>query len=299
MVKIKLKTKKEIYLDGGLKNALDTLVYNVKNDWGFVIIITGDRMVRTGKLVLAMSVCAYLAEKLETKYDINNVFFDHKEMINQAQVMPKYSVIHYDEAREGLAASKHMGKLQQDLMDYFNECGQLNHIFVLVLPDFFSLKEDMAVGRSELLLNVYRSEDDKLRDVYGDGKLIPVSHFKRGQFQLFNRKRKQKLFDMSRARRQKNYSLVPANGIGSFTNNYPIGEEVYREKKREALSRFAERKKDALNERPIKSDLIRDEIIKELLKDGKTHKEIAEYLTNKYNYDVSRRYITELIGGLS
>jgi len=35
------------------------------------------------------------------------------------------------------------------------ECGQLNQIFVLVLPDFFGLKEDIAVARSEFLFKMF------------------------------------------------------------------------------------------------------------------------------------------------
>ena len=75
-----------------------------------------------------------------------------------AQTKEKYHPNIYDEARESLASTKHMKKLQEDIIDFFNECGQLNQIFIVVLPDFFSLKEEIAVGRSEILINVYRDE---------------------------------------------------------------------------------------------------------------------------------------------
>ena len=139
MVKVKLKNGHEIYLDGLLVPVLDTLVYNLPHDWDFVILVTGDRMVRTGKSVMAMNVCAYLADKLGTKFDNDNIFFDSQTMMDAAQQLPKYSVLQYDEAREGLAAIKTMKTVQQDLIDFFNECGQRNHIFVLVMPDFFTM----------------------------------------------------------------------------------------------------------------------------------------------------------------
>ena len=39
---------KEYYIDGYLASQLDSIVYNVKKDWDFVIMITGNRMVRVG-----------------------------------------------------------------------------------------------------------------------------------------------------------------------------------------------------------------------------------------------------------
>lgn len=242
MVKVKLKSGYEIYLDGQLIPVLDTLVYNLPNDWDFVILITGDRMVRTGKSVMAMSICAYLADKIGTNYDINNVFFDSQTMMDAAQKMPKNSILHYDEAREGLAAIKTMKTVQQDLIDFFNECGQLNHIFVLVLPDYFSMKEEIAVGRSELLVNVYRRNVKVMRDMYHDGTPRPIVKFERGFFELFNRNKKKTLYDMARSSKRKSYQLIKPNINGRFTNYYPLDQEQYIQKKVDALARFKERK---------------------------------------------------------
>ena len=242
MVKVKLKNGYEIYLDGNLVPVLDTLVYNLPHDWDFVILVTGDRMVRTGKSVMAMNICAYMADKLGTKFDNDNIFFDSQTMMDAAQQMPKYSVLQYDEAREGLAAIKTMKVVQQDLIDFFNECGQLNHIFVLVMPDFFGMKEEIAIGRSEVLINVYRKNFKLMRDIYKTGEKIPVIRFDRGYFELFNRTKKKTLFDVARATRKKSYQLVKANINGRFTNYYPINRELYDSKKREALARFKDRK---------------------------------------------------------
>ena len=242
MVKVKLKNGHEIYLDGLMVPVLDTLVYNLPNDWDFVILVTGDRMVRTGKSVMAMNISAYLADKLGTKFDNDNIFFDSQSMIDAAQTLPKNSVIQYDEAREGLAAIKTMKTVQQDLIDFFNECGQLNHIFVLVMPDFFTMKEEIAVGRSEILINVYRKNVRVTRDLYKTGEKVPVVRFDRGFFEMFNRNKKKTLYDMARATRRKTYQLVKANINGRFTNYYPIDKEIYLEKKKEALARFQEKK---------------------------------------------------------
>ncbi len=289
MVKVKLKSGYEIYLDGLLIPDLDTLVYNLPNDWDFVILITGDRMVRTGKSIMAFSICAYLADKLGTKWDNNNIFFDSQSMIDAAQEMPKNSVLQYDEAREGLAAIKTMKTVQQDLIDFFNECGQLNHIFVLVMPDFFSMKEEIAIGRSEVLINVYRKNVKLMRDLYKTGEKQPVIRFDRGFFELFNRNKKKVLYDMARSTRRKTYQLVKANINGRFTDCHPLDYEKYLEKKKQALERFKERKD---KEKEEMKDTFRDLWILNELK-TKSTKEVSKLMEN-IEYQLSERRIRQI-----
>lgn len=237
MVKFSLKSGQELSIDGYLKNVLDSIVYNCNKDWDFVIIITGDGNVRTGKSVLAMNVCAYLADQLNTPFNLDNIHFDSKTMIAQAQHAPKNSVFQYDEAREGLATIKRFSKIQQDLVDFFNECGQLNHIFVLVLPDFFSLHWELATNRSECLLNVYRNEANTTRLI--NKEKTDVTIFQRGFFEFFNKKKKATLYYKGKRSGLREYGMVTPNFRGRYANHYPVDESEYRKKKLDALSRFA------------------------------------------------------------
>ena len=268
----------EYYIDGYLATALDSLVHNIKKDWDVVVLITGDRTVRTGKSVLGMTVCAYLGAALkklelnENAYTINDIYFNSSIMVEEAINKPKYSVNHYDEARESLAAIKTQKKIQQDIIDFFNECGQLNQFFILVLPDFFTLKEDIAVARSEFLLNVYRTEEKKMVDLYKDGVKRPVVEFKRGRFEFFNREKKGKLYDKARMTKRKSYSLVKADFIGRFTNQYTLDKEKYLELKRDSLKRFKETHK--------KEDV-------KLLTETRKFLEIASFLTPKQLREMS------------
>jgi len=261
------------YIDKWLATQLYSLVYNIRNDWDFVILITGDRGTRGGKSVLAMTICAYLAKILEEfklnkdAYTLKNIYFDNKVMVKEAQRLPRYSVVHYDEGREGLAASKAMKQFQQDLMDFFAECGQLNHIFVIVCPDFFEMKESIAVGRSEMLINVYRKETKIER------KGMPVVRFDRGFFQFFSKNKKQKLFDKARSMRKKLYTLERANFIGSFTNQYPLGEVEYKAMKLEALARFDEKHKEEA--KVTKDTVLRNNLIVKWKEDGLTSSVIS------------------------
>lgn len=291
-MKINIKEGLEIYLDGNLKSALDSMVYNIKADWDFVIVISGDRMVRVGKSVLAQNIAAYLSFRLKTSFNLDNIFFDSQSMIDAAQSMPKNSILIYDEGREGLAASKNGKQLQNDLLDYFAECGQMNHIFIVVLPDFFELKENIAVGRSECLINVYRKTENSMMDIYNEGEKLPIVKLERGYFEFFARKTKEKLYDIARSKHMKNYSVVKANFIGRFTNTYCVDEIAYREKKRQALQRFKEKKEQ---EHKSKSDTIRNKIILECKQKGMSCESIRQELEEKYDYVISKRTIERVI----
>jgi len=113
----------------------------------------------------------------------------------------------------------------------------------LVLPDFFTLKEDIAIARSECLINVYRTESRIMKDLYKTGEKTPLVKFNRGQFQFFNRKKKEAIYDKAKTTKRKSYTAVKPDFLGSFTNQWPIDRESYEELKKESLKRFKERHK--------------------------------------------------------
>lgn len=288
---------KEYYINKQLAHQLISLVYNMKKDWDFVIIITGDRTVRTGKSTLAMTICAFLAycmQRLNIKsdYTLDSVFFDSKEMLKVSLKSSKHSIIHYDEGRESLASSKYLTPIQHTLLDYFAECGQSNNIFVIVLPDFFGLVEEIAVPRSEILINVYRTDTKIMTDVFKDGEKLPVVRFDRGRFEFFNRYKKQELYDKARQWKKKSYGIVKANFIGSFTSQWTLDKREYIKKKTMWLKRFGERKK---RKPPAKTDIFRDMIILRLHNEGKTSKEIEKDLKDNYNYEIGDSWIRKIL----
>ena len=248
----------DFVIDKLLAESLMSLAWNIKHDWDFVIIISGNRMVRVGKSVLGLTVCAFLAHLMQRRklnnnaFDIDHVIFDHAKLVEVAKKKNPYSIFQYDEAREGLVAAKSMTQMQNDLMDFFNECGQLNHIFVLVLPDFYVLKEEIAVGRSEFLINVFRKTHVIHHDMMGDGVKHPVVSFDRGFFSFFNRDSKNLMYDIYRTSRIKSYTKIrPTFPQGQFENQYPFPKEEYNKLKLAALERFDERKKEKAEEKPL------------------------------------------------
>lgn len=292
----KKKEPLKIWLDGILKTCLDTIVYNVKytkkGKWDCMVIISGNRMVRTGKSTFAQLISAYMAEHLGVEYNVSSVYFESQELMDDAIKKPAYSIIHYDESRRGLVATKRMSRVQEDLMDYFTECGQLHQVIILVLPDFFSLNEEIAVARSECLFNVYRGETSKLIDLYGTGQKVPVVEWDRGRFSFFNRKQKAYLYDCFKRTRTKSYFSTKAIN-GFFKDFQVLNQKEYEEKKLTALKKYQKNKKERFEE--SKTSVIRDRIIYEYFKLEMTHEEIAKLLEQKYGYKISRVHVTRIV----
>jgi len=277
-------------IDEVLAYQLDSIAYNIKNDWDFVIMVSGDRKVRVGKSVLAMQICSYLhyaIKKLglnDNAYTKDNVFFENANLIKTAQIRPQYSIIHYDEGREGLASIKAMKSFQQDLIDFFTECGQLNHVFVIVCPDFFELNENIAVGRSEFLINVYRREDTRMMDIYKDGTKRPITILKRGQFEFFSRPAKQLLFEIAKNTRRKSYNHIKPDHKGTFSHYYTIDEQEYKQLKKDALTRFNKRHEE---KKERKLNVQRDQYIINRYKEGAKTKEIHSELEKYFEIMLS------------
>ncbi len=300
---MKFRFKGELYfINTKLALQLNSICYNLKKDWDFILLITGDRTVRTGKSVFGMVICVYLAytlNRMKTKSDfsLDNIFFSSRKMLSDVLKYPPHSIVMYDEGRESLSSTKMFTDIQKDILDYFAECGQLNHIFIVILPDFFSLVEEMAVARSELLLNVYRTNTNIMRDVFRTGEKMPIVRFDRGRFEFFNRSDKQKLYDKARATRIRSYGLHKATFIGRFTNQYPVDEKEYRRKKKEWLTRFKERKEAEMKVR--KTDIFRDKIIIEEHNKGKKSNEIKDLLLKDYKYEINDASIRRIIRKLA
>lgn len=201
-----------------LKENLDLMLKHSKKDWDFVMIVSGHGQVRVGKSVLAQQIGKYLSYHSGTPWGIDNIVFESNKLVDVAKKLPKHSVIVYDEAREGLNSARVMSNLTQNLLTFFTECGQLNHFFILVLPDFFDLPKSIAVTRSTCLIDV-----------------LWKGEFERGHFCFYNANQKRMLY--FNGRRYQNYGVQKPSFYGKFFNIHTVGEDDYRSKKLGMLNR--------------------------------------------------------------
>lgn len=221
----------QYWMDPYLIANLETLLHNIKNDWDFMLLITGDGMVRVGKSEIAQQIGYYVAWRLGTPFSVDNICFSGEELRAQAHKLPKNSVLIYDEARGELDNKKLMEKITRNLLDFFAECGMYNHLIIIVLPDYFELPKGIAINRSDALINVVRSRKEKQLE---NG--ITVMEYQRGHFQFFDRKAKKKLY-IEGKKQYDNYDAAQPNFWGEFRAATVIDKEAYLRKKLSFLQR--------------------------------------------------------------
>ncbi len=238
--------QKGYYMDGYLSENLTPIATFLKRDFDCVGIISGSGKVRLGKSTFAAQIgyyCAWLiaggrmnlernengryinpiVEKYPTKkvnFTLDNIAFTPEELMQKAQTFPKNSVIIYDEGRAGLDSKSTMSALNKMLEDFFQECGQYNHVILIVLPNYFNLSEMIACGRSMFLVNVFYDEN-----------------YRKGNFNFYNERQKDFLYYMGKKKvgLYGKYSATTPSFYGSFTDFLPFDRNEYNKKKLKAL----------------------------------------------------------------
>jgi len=222
------------YMDKTLKENLDILAEKVTNDMDFIIVVSGKGAVRSGKSAFVQQLGTYLTYKINEKHKTKNKFtndnivFRGNELIKVGLRLPKYNVIVLDEGDD--LTSAHFSKDAVRLRRFFRKCGQLNHIIILIIPDFFELPRNYAVTRTVCLINVYF-----------------FKKFERGYFEFYSHKRKKKLY--VKGKRWGDYDVINANFKGRFPKLYTVDEKEYKEKKFRDL--YEEEEKEIKNVRVI------------------------------------------------
>ncbi|KKN44968.1 hypothetical protein LCGC14_0687890 [marine sediment metagenome] len=295
--------KKGFYMDGYLAENLLPVPEFLKKDFDLVGIISGRGKVRTGKSTIGAQVgyyCAWLiaggemelkrnpektSEFLSVKviksptrpvnFTLKNYAFAPDDLMRLGRILPKNSVIVYDEGRTGLDAKSTMTSLNKLLEDFFQECGQYNHVILIVLPDFFKLHADYAVSRSYFLIDVFLDHN-----------------FNRGFFNFYNEIQKDFLYNHGKKKLGvlARYTAGYASFEGRFTNWFPFDRKKY-----DTLKRLALKKKE-LTARRAKIKEQRDALIY-MYKDetGCTLEEFSERLSKVLKKNIGRDAIKHAI----
>lgn len=228
----------------------------LKAAWDVVGIVSGHGKVRIGKSTLAQQIgyfCAWLMaggvmeqdeetpsrlyiKKKPTKpvaFSLENIVFTPEDLIKTADNLyrkyGKNQVIIYDEGRAGLDSARSMESVNKMMQDFFQECGFMGHIILIVLPNFFKLHEDYAVNRSLFLV-----------DVYADSQL------KRGYFRFYNEVRKEYLYFTGKRKigTMFKYNDAKFSFSGRFTPFSPVDKIEYEDAKRAGLRKKAMKTKE-------------------------------------------------------
>lgn len=236
--------EQEFYIDGYLKNALDTAKKEIRNDWDMVFV--GDGQEGSGKSVLVMQCAKYCDPTLT----IDNFAFTPNMFRKKIMDASQYQAIIYDEAHSGLNSRATMTSINKSLVSMMTEIRQKNLFVFVVLPTFFDLDKYMALWRSRALLHVYTDDN-----------------FKRGYFAFYNVDRKKSLYILGK--KMYKYNVVRPNFYGRFTNKYVVDEEEYRKYKRRYMASKASLKDDAHINKMLE-EMLYERVVQA---DGLTHKQ--------------------------
>jgi len=191
-------------------------------------------------------------------FSLDNIIFNPDDLIKKARTLPRNSVLIYDECRGGMDSRSTMSNLNKK-MDFFQEtCRIYGHVFLLVLPNFFKLHSDYAVSRSEFLLD------------------CPLQGTKRGQWRIWTRASKERLYEFSRKRlgASAKYKSATPDKYGRFSSIFILDHSEYEKKKYKELAQIRKTKLG------LKAQYQRDALIylyKKLSK--KTAAEVAEAIS--------------------
>ncbi len=171
----------------------------------------------SGKSAFANQMCALL----DRKFNIGSIGFTTNQF--KGVLLSKINhAVSFDEAYRGISGRNSLGRDQKQLLRMFYEIRQFNQVIFLCTNSFFRLDEAYAVEISDGMFLIYKNKRK-------GGRIERC-------FKYFNRKKKAKLFYLSK-KVGKNYNLVKTNFKGKVTTNtYVVSDEIYRKKKLDSIS---------------------------------------------------------------
>lgn len=145
-------TNLKYHLNHYLKDLLDLCYERQKKKWDNLIIIDG--VERSGKTTLAILIAYYYAHISKLKFGIENIFFDPEKLLDFA-TQTQNNIMIWDEAAFGGMAQEWHTRVQKILCKMLMTTGKYGHFYIFIIPNFFRLKDYLAVDRSLALIHVY------------------------------------------------------------------------------------------------------------------------------------------------
>ena len=206
--------KHKFAVDGILKENLDIIGKEIRNDFDMVMIVDG--MEGSGKSLLAMQLAYYL----DHTFGLDNIAFTPDQFKKKVIEAKRYQAIVFDEAFSGLYSRNAMTYINIQLISMLAEIRQKNLFIFIVLPTFFDLDRYVAIWRSIALIHVYLTEG-----------------FTRGSFLFFGSNKKKDLY--MKGYKTYNYRAEKSNFYGQFRKYWVINKKEYEKLKLKNLRTYA------------------------------------------------------------
>jgi hypothetical protein len=202
-------------------------------------------------------------------FDMNNVVFRPKELIERAFKLPRYSFLLLDEWED----AHYWSELGVTLRQFFRKCRQLNLFIVIIIPNFFQLGINYAVSRSLFFI-----------DVRFEGE------FERGYYRFYNYNSKKNLYLYGK--KNQDYNVTKPDIQGRFTGGYGVNEAEYRDAKYKDMIDSEERVHDKKEAKELKKLITMCTILKKEYGLGGDNQ---SELFKSYGYEISPTRIKELL----
>ena len=216
-----LVTDKKYYMEKMLVAKLDILCERctLPNKQDNLLLIDGDE--GSGKSNTSIEIAYYMAHQTGRKFDVDDVYFDVEQLVNEAIKEGSYDRIFvWDEAALKGLASEWQNQWQKTLIKMLMVARKRRHIYIFNIPKFFKLNEYLVVDRSIGLLHTYLK------------KGIGV-----GYYTYYNKNKKEVLYNLYRKTRKRGYRHLFSFRGQSTKYNLPniIDEDKYESKKDDAI----------------------------------------------------------------
>jgi len=233
------------YMDNFEKCNIDILAETIVNDMQyFGLVCSSTYEVRTGKTVKTTQFGEYYTDSVNRQHGLNltfdtrNIVFNSADLIKRALELPRYSCLILDE--DDQVDEHYFSQLSKDLRKFFRKSGQLNLMILLVTPNFFALKKNYAISRSNFLIDVK----------FGKG-----TKFERGYFSFYDFDQKRKLYLLGK--KTENYLAASSSFSGRFLDGLGVDEKEYKKLKYNDLVRADEKDEIPMDEKSIKRRLFK------------------------------------------
>lgn len=210
------------YIDKFLYENLKFLASKIGNDMTFLAVAFSSTLeVGTGKSVLMTQIgetWTALVNKiygLDLQFNEENIVWHPKDLIQKSFKLPKYSFILLDEWED----AHYWSELGKYLRSYFRKCRQQNLFIGVIIPNYFQLNINYAIGRSIFAIDVKFNDE-----------------LERGNYSFYDFKAKRDLY--IRGKKFQDYRCIKPTFQGLFTDGYGVDRAKYLKAKLDDLKKW-------------------------------------------------------------
>lgn len=169
---------RDVRLNKQLKEELDMLLYQVKNE-GMDLLIVIDGKEGIGKSQSERNIGAYCAHVLGTPFGVDNVHYSTEEYMRSSQKLGRFSVHCLDEAGVLLHRSEANTKNARRFFRYLQVAREGNNqVHIITLPAFHLLDGYIVNWRCKFVMNMYG-------ETVEDPSVPTGKRLRRGAFNLY------------------------------------------------------------------------------------------------------------------